>query len=180
MTYPWAAGDVLTAADLNNYAGLVFIKSQTITGTPTSVTITGAFSSQFQNYRIMGVGLDYSTTGNEVDMELGTGGVHTSNYYGVVSRFPFTGTINDVQYSNTSPLAIGYTNATIGAGTICVDFFGPHASVYTAWAGYAASLRGMRVNGFYNQPTSFYDVTFTCTTGTFVAGTFKVFGYNDG
>ncbi len=180
MTYPWAAGEVLTASDLNNYAGLVFIKSQTISGTPTSVTITDAFSSTFHNYRIMGVGLDHNTTGNEVDMELGSGGSHTSNYYGVVSRFPYTGTINNVQYSNTAPMAIGYTNGSIGAGTICVDFFGPYASVFTSWAGYAAGLRGMRVNGFYNSSGSFTDVTFTCAVGTFVAGTFKVYGYNDG
>ena len=180
MAFPYSTGDVLTAADLNASSGLVLVKSQTISGTPTSVTITDAFSSTFQNYRIMGVGLDHNATGTEVEMELGSGGVHTSGYYGVISRYPYTGTISDTQYGGGAPMAIGYTNASIGAGTICVDFFGPYASVFTSWAGYAASLRGMRVNGFYNSSASFTSVTFTCTVGLFIAGTFNVYGYNNG
>jgi hypothetical protein len=30
MTYPWSSGEVLTAADLNAYAGLILVKTQTI------------------------------------------------------------------------------------------------------------------------------------------------------
>jgi hypothetical protein len=51
MTYPWASGEVLTAADLNAYAGLILVKTQTIGTAVSSVTVTGAFSSTFQNYR---------------------------------------------------------------------------------------------------------------------------------
>lgn len=181
MTYPWTAGEVLQASDLNAYAGLVFVKSQDITGTPTSVTITDAFSSQFQNYRIMGVNLDYSTNGDEIELEMGSGGTHTSSYYGVVSRFPYTGSISDTQHNNSAPMSIGFTNQSIGGGTLCVDIFGAYTSgTFTSWAGYAAGLRGMRVNGLYNSSASFTDVTFQTTAGTFVAGTFKVYGYNDG
>ena len=160
--------------------GLTLVKSQTITGTPSSVTITDAFSSTFSNYRIMAVNLDYTTTADEVDMELGTGGVHTGLYYGVISRYPFLGAINSVQYNNAAPMAISYTNGSAGAGTICVDFFSPYAAAFTSWAGYAAGIRGMRVNGFYNSAGSFTSVTFECSVGTFVAGKFLVYGYNDG
>jgi len=180
MPFPFTNGDVLTAADLNASSGLVLVKSQTITGTPTSVTITDAFSSTFTNYRVMGVNLDYSTTGDEVDMELGTGGVHASLYYGVISRYPFSGTINDVQYTNAAPMAISYTNGSINAGIVCVDIYAPYLSSFTSWAGTAGGIRGMRVNGFFNTSTSFTAVTFECTVGTFVSGKFLVYGYNDG
>lgn len=180
MGYPYTSGDVLTAADLNQSSGLVLVKSQTITGTPSSVTITDAFSSTFSNYRVMGVNLDYSGAGDDVLMEMGAGGSHTSGYYGVVSRYLYNVAPSDTSYAGGGPMPIGYTNSAIGAGTICVDFFSPYAAAYTAWAGYAASLRGMRVNGFYNATGSFTSVTFECSVGTFVAGKFLVYGYNDG
>ena len=53
MTYPWSSGEVLTAADLNAYAGLVLLSTTTITPGVTSVTVSSAFSSTFDNYRII-------------------------------------------------------------------------------------------------------------------------------
>jgi len=161
--------------------GLTLVKSQTISGTPTSVTITDAFSSTFTNYRIITAGTQHSGTGNDVEMELGTGGVHTTNYYGVVSRYSYTGTaVTDTQYGGGGPMPIGTTNAVAAAAEICVDIFSPNVSGYTSWGSTASSLRGVRVNGFYNATTSFTAVTFECTVGTFVAGKFLVFGYNNG
>lgn len=180
MGFPYSSGDVLTAADLNASSGLVLIKSQTISGTPTSVTITDAFSSTFANYRIMGIGLNQTVGGVDLTMELGTGGVHTSAYYGTISRYQYNVAASDTNYNNTAPFAITYTTTAVGASALCVDIFQPHLAQYTTWAGHAASLRGMRVNGFYNASTSFTDVTFICSSGTWAAGTIKVYGYSNG
>jgi hypothetical protein len=44
MTYPWSSGEVLTAADLNAYAGLILVKTQTIGTAVSSVTLSNVFS----------------------------------------------------------------------------------------------------------------------------------------
>ena len=56
----YTAGEVLTAASLNaNFSfvassgGLVLVKTQTIGTTVSSVEVTGAFSSTYDNYKII-------------------------------------------------------------------------------------------------------------------------------
>jgi hypothetical protein len=51
----FTTGEVLTASDTNTYlanSGLVFVKSQAITSGST-VVVTDAFSSTYDNYRIV-------------------------------------------------------------------------------------------------------------------------------
>ena len=51
----FTTGEVLTAADTNTYlanSGLVLVKSQTIGTGVASVTISDAFSTTYDNYRI--------------------------------------------------------------------------------------------------------------------------------
>jgi hypothetical protein len=61
MTYPWSSGEVLTAADLNAYAGLILVKTQTIGTAVSSVTVSDAFSSTFDNYLVAVDGVTSST-----------------------------------------------------------------------------------------------------------------------
>ena len=179
MTYPFAAGATLTAAAMNTI-GLFHVKTQTISGTPTSVTITSAFSSDFDNYRIIGHSLDCSTTGDDIEMELGNGGSHTSGYYGNTRKSFYNAAWAYTQVNNTGPMPIGATNATAGAPHIDVTIYGPQMSQHTVWSASAGSLRGYDVNGFYNVTTSFTSVTFEVTAGTWVGGEFRVYGIVDG
>ena len=51
----FTTGEVLTAADTNTYlanSGLVYVKSQTIGSAVSSVNVTSAFSSTYDNYVI--------------------------------------------------------------------------------------------------------------------------------
>ena len=53
MTFPvFATGDVLNASDMNA-VGMWLVKSQTVGSGVSSVTVTGAFSSDYDNYRIV-------------------------------------------------------------------------------------------------------------------------------
>ena len=64
----YTAGEILTSADMNdvstlgNYQGLFHIKTQTIGTAVSSVTVTGAFSSDFDNYLITVTGGTFNTT----------------------------------------------------------------------------------------------------------------------
>ena len=55
----FTAGEVLNASDTNTYlanSGLVYIKQQTIGNLVPSVTVTDAFSADYDNYRVIVTG----------------------------------------------------------------------------------------------------------------------------
>jgi hypothetical protein len=75
----FTAGQILTATQLTNLqanSGLQFIKSQTIGSGVSTVTVTGAFSSAYNNYKIIISGGVASTT-NTLNMIVGS---TTANY----------------------------------------------------------------------------------------------------
>ena len=179
MTYPFSAGATLTAAGMNTI-GLFHIKTQAVSGTPSSVTVTSAFSADYEIYRIVGYGLATSAAGNDVEMELGGGGSHTSNYYGSTTKRSYNAGAVFTNYQNTGPMPIAVDNTVGGAVTIDVTLYGPQVVGYTAWAQKGAGLRAYDVNGWYNAITQFTSVTFECTTGNWTAGQFRVYGVADG
>ena len=77
MAFPYSSGDVLTAADLNASSGLVLVKTQTIGTSVTSVTVSDAFSSTFDNYKII-TRVGYASTNNDTYVRIG--GISTNTY----------------------------------------------------------------------------------------------------
>ena len=180
MTYPFAAGATLTAAQMNTI-GVFYVKTQAVSGTPSSVTVTSAFSSTFDHYRIIGYALATSASGNDVEMELGGGGSHTSNYYGNTNKFVYNVSgSSKANYTNTGPMPISVDNTVGGAVNIDVMIYAPQVAGYTSWAQKGAGLRAYDVNGWYNALTQFTSVTFECTTGNWTQGEFRVYGVVDG
>ena len=85
MTYPsFTSGEVLTAADMNA-VGLWLVKTQTVGTAVASVTVTDAFSSTYDNYRIIYTG-GAASTSCVLSLQFGIGGtMTTTNYYGVAA-----------------------------------------------------------------------------------------------
>ena len=79
VSTPTTAGQILTSAYVNNNinSGLVYIKEQTIGSGVSSVTVTDAFSADYDNYKIIVSG-GTATAGVEMNLKLGA---TTSNYY---------------------------------------------------------------------------------------------------
>lgn len=180
MSYPFTGGNILNASELNEI-GLFHVKTETISGTPSSVTITSAFSSTFDNYRIIGHALDTTGSGNDIEMELGNGGSHTTGYYGNITRFQYNVSgSSSSNFSNVSPMPIAYDNATAGATHLDVTLYRPNVSAPTSWSQKGGSIRGIDVNGYYSQGQSFTSVTFECTVGTWTGGEFRVYGIVNG
>ena len=177
MTYPWAAGEVLTAADLNSAMGLVFIKSQTVGSGVSSVTVTDAFSSTFDNYRVIFSG---SVASAGVSLQLQIGGF-TTGYYGALSKLTFAGTSNTVLSNNASALDVGSIGTIAGENSIAVEVYNPTATTRHAFtslghgnAEYSVGA-GQQVTG--SAATS---LTFLPASGTMTGGTIRVYGYNNG
>jgi hypothetical protein len=174
----FTTGEVLTAADTNEYlanSGLVYVKSQTVGTTVSSVTVSDAFSSTYDNYRVImsgGVG----STSIDFSMQLGS---TNSDYYGSVVY---------CNYNESTARAIG-TNAGISCtyvggadgsfAQIIVDINAPNL------LNRATTVQGPFQNNIafgtssYRIATNLQYTAFTifCNLGTITGGTITVYGY---
>ena len=180
MTYPWAAGEVLTAADLNAYAGLVLVKTQTIAPSPTvtTVAVTGVFSADFDNYRVIIEGVDGPAGVNRMAIQFGA---TTTGYYGSMYRDRSDGgdtaTSRADNGANADIGIIGATSDTM----ISIDIGGPFAARRTTFSG---TYHGSTYSGFSGallaDTNSYTAFTIIATTGSMRNGTIRVYGYNNG
>lgn len=180
MTYPWSSGDVLTAADLNAYAGLVLVKTQTVGTGVSSVTVTNAFSSTFDNYRITYNGGVASTGGNWLTVKFATS--HTNGYYGAVWDITWTNTTYSQGVNNGAGVLVARTDTSASRMATSFDVFGPYlASGSTPLIGMGHGYLSYQSWSYeYAPAVSLTDIVFGVTAGTFTGGTIRVYGYNNG
>lgn len=168
-----------TVEALQTYAGLVFIKLQTIGSGVSSVTVTDAFSSTFRNYRIILDSADASTI-TSLNFELGTGSpAHASGYYGVSSGRSFISGVTNTNYNNTSPMPCA-TTSTGNATNSAIEVYSPQGGAPTQFSCLSGAARGTLTTGNYGDGTSFTAFTLKMTSGTLTGGTIRVYGYNNG
>jgi hypothetical protein len=173
----FTTGEVLTAADTNTYlanSGLVFVKSQTIGTGVSSVAVTSAFSSTYDNYRIVvsgGVG-----SALQAIAMIMTGS--TASYYQILAYWT---------YALAAPSALSVNNGAnwtyIGesgdSNTIAIDILNPNNAKYTQFSGgYIGSVAGT-VSGYHGVASAFTGFTLS-VAGTMTGGTITVYGYRKG
>ena len=182
MTYPWSSGEILTAADLNAYAGLVLVKTQTIGTAVASVTVTDAFSSTFDNYRVYVNNPDASSSQNLL-VQVGS---KTSGYYGSSLRTqPTTTTITVVNKNNAGEWYAGELS-TVANSWHEMEFLMPYHP--TNICGFKATSygNGYSLIGFTGTVDAgaatdqFSSFTLFPASGTLTGGTIRVYGYNNG
>ena len=174
----YTAGQVLTAASLNsNFAAgnLFFIKSETIGSAVSSVTVSDAFSSTYENYKIILSGGVASTTSTLV-MTLGA---TVTGYYWAINSCTFAAVAGGNGAENTSSWRVGGGTTAILSGSI--ELFGPNLAnetVYNANYQLNATSGGAAVaaGGFLNNTTQYTAFTITTSSGTLTGGTIRVYG----
>lgn len=176
----YTAGQVLTASSLNdNFSfaassgALQLVSATTIGTTVASVTVSGAFSSTYDNYHIIVSG-GSASTGINIEMTLGA---TATGYY---SQLIYA------TYGNT-PLAAGAANTTkftyagsgYSGGLAMSAFVGsPNlAKTTTIGAPVMADGFGGNFNGTLQNSTQYTAFTLTANTGTMTGGTIFVYGY---
>ena len=174
----FSTGEVLTAADTNTYlnnGGLVYIKSQTIGTAVSSVTVTNAFSADYDNYRIVISG-GTNSTASSVKFQLSNSTGSTYQMFGYYGDF---GTATLTAYSPAA--ATSWTDAIRAETTryyATIELNGPFLSVATL--GHTVSNSTITAYHFQLRDTSTNSSTgFTLTpnTGTMTGGTIRVYGY---
>lgn len=179
MTFPvFASGDVLNASDMNG-VGLWLVKSQTIGSGVASVTITNAFSADYDNYLITISGGIASANGSmSLQMNNSTG-----TTYLVAGEYGNFGVNAGVLYSPAA--AVRWTDCIlIGTSVYSANIFltSPFASRPTV-----GTTDTFSQASFYNfnlldtSSTSNTGFTLTPVTGgtTLTGGTIRVYGYRN-
>ena len=163
---------------LNNklHAGLVLIKTQTIGTAVASVTVTSAFSSAYDNYRIVFNNVNASTQDQQIRITVNG----SSSFSGGISALNLvSGAISGGTLANSAAGVPMFLTSTDGMSFSC-DVLSPFSSgrtwfnagtstgynfVVTGSAGYSANA---------GSSTSF---TIIAASGTLTGGTIAVYGY---
>lgn len=163
--------------------GLTFIKSVNIGSAVTSVTVTDAFNSSYENYRVL-VNITSASTAMGVQMRLGS---TTTNYFSVKNGWRFDSGTPDF----ISRLNGGYSFWDVSAGgatggsAASIDVFSPYETArtrFTANGLYGHSTYGAMIvsAGYQDSNTSFTSFQIFPSTGNMTGGSISVYGYNNG
>ena len=176
MTFPvFASGDVLNASDMNA-VGSWLVKTQTIGSAVSSVTVTGAFSSDCDNYYIT---LSGGVASGAINLNLTLGSTTTGYYYGGAFVQYTTASVGGLAGQNQASFQYfgrGTTASLNGAGVL----FGPnlakntHAHYQHATAGTADYWEIL--GGYLADTTQYTAFTITTSAGTITGGTIRVYG----
>ena len=177
----FAVGEVLTAAAMDSL-GLWLVKTQTISSSPavSSVTVTDAFSADYQNYKVIITGGVASTTGL---LALSLGSANTNYFYRVSAPTAYNGNTGNIGGDGTTSFAQigGYTTNNISASIeIFQPFEAKSTGISATWIQHIASQYQGMTNGFQNSTTSFTAFTIATAGGaTLTGGTIRVYGYRN-
>jgi len=165
-------------------SGLTLIKTQTIGSGVSSVTVTNAFSSSYDNYKII---ISGGSSSADVGLHMQLGGTTTGYYVtlaynyanGGAGTFSFASLAN---YSEFTGIGDGCANSL----TSNIEINSPYLSKPTTVFNH--SVKTITTNaqlsitqGFLNNTTSYTDFTILSGSGgvTLTGGTIKVYGYQN-
>jgi hypothetical protein len=175
----FSPGEVLTAAAMDSI-GLWLVKSQAVGTGVSSVTVTGAFSADYDNYKVIFSGGVNSAQG---DLGLTLGSTSSGYTHNVItttwSNTPssiLAGTLNGSSWSRAGV-------AEPDSNYLNLDIINPFLARRTiAWGSFVGSDStrvGGSFSGFLADTTSYTAFTITPATGTMTGGTIRVYGYRN-
>ena len=177
MTFPvFASGDVLNASDMNA-VGLWLVKTQTIGSAVSSVTVTGAFSSDYENYLIT---LNGGSASTAMDLNLTLGSTATGYYWGILFR-TYAGSSSGASGSNTTSFLFGSGQpaSLVANCTVSSPNLAKNTHFVTHYGGAATTSAGSVCGGYLADTTQYTAFTLTTSTGTITGGTIRVYGYRN-
>jgi hypothetical protein len=179
ISTPTTAGQILTSAYVNNNinSGLVYVTSATVGTAVASVTVTGAFNSTYDNYRIVYSG-GTGSANSAIKTQLGAS---AADYYSI---------LNYVSYSSgTTPRSLGGEAQTSfpfsgfasssGFTGVSYDLLQPFLAKWTLLhaAGYVGNSDSGTSAGLHASSVSYTSFVLSPTSGTLTGGTITVYGY---
>lgn len=157
-------------------SALTLISTTTVGTTVSTVTVTGAFSSAYENYRITFNGGSASASDQNILMILGA---TTTGYYSIRSGYRYAASAFDFVDANNgsawSPGAYVGTNPTLN-----MDVLQPNLAGITLFNGSVNAGAGIAFSaGYQSAATQFTAFTLSNSSGTFTGGKIRVYGYKN-
>jgi hypothetical protein len=175
VSTPTTAGQILTSAYLNNNinSGLTYISSTTVGTAVSSVTVSGAFSADYDNYLVKMTGGALSTTA-QLYIRLGAtaSGYKWQLLFGSWNNTPGAegaSAATEIRYAGNGD-ASGYDGH--------IDIMSPFLAKNTRTLSFQASNSdGGPAVGLLQNTTSYTAFTILPSAGTMTGGTITVYGY---
>lgn len=181
MSFPsFTTGEVLTSADMNS-VGLWLVKTQAVGTGVASVTVTGAFSADYDAYKILVTGL--KNTANDISFSMQLNNATVSGYFG---SYIFVNVTTNIlaTASNNNTAAWSFIGAA-GTGSLqggaVVDIINPFLTGATSVIAGPISYQNITgtFTGLQTTNASHTGFTLTAGAGTFTGGTIRVYGYRN-
>ena len=175
------SSEILTSSDTNTFlanAGLVYVTSATIGSAVSSVTISSAFNSTYDAYRIVIAG-GASSADSNLALQLGAS---TTGYYSVGALIFYAGAAGfNVGESNAASFSQVSFALLAGGLAGVIDIVNPFLAKYTSFQSMitGGSVAGQRT-GVHQVATSYSAFTLTPSSGTLTGGTITVYGHRKG
>jgi hypothetical protein len=177
VSTPTTSGQVLTSAYVNNNinSGLVYIKEQTIGSAVSSVSVTSAFSTTYDNYLITVSGTAVSATDSSAFITLNGSAGSTYSYAGNFMAYT-SGTVNGNNASaGTTGFWLGLTGGTFSAS---FDVMNPFLAKATNLFGQSSGSKHINTFlGYDSNAASSTGFTISQLTTNLTGGIITVFGY---
>ena len=173
----YTSSQIVQAVPTGINSALVLIKTQTIGTTVSSVTVTDAFSSTYDNYliKISGSSAPVSGSGLQITFNNSTG----STYYWAGNFVAYNGSNTFGGNNNQTSSVIGLTG--VNSSTSCeIKVMRPFTTSFTTYnTEFSTSQYAGQYGGFDNNAvshTGFSIVSGSALTG----GNIRIYGYNNG
>jgi len=169
-----ALGDAIDATVFGLGSGMKLVKSQVIGSAVSSVTVTGAFSTTYENYKII---ISGGVASVETSLRIQMGSAASGHYGGFVYTTATGGSLTSTGDNNTTRWNYcGGTNA--NGNNAVIELLAPFLSQNTYITAFPKYTNGYGTfNGVQIDSTSFTAFTLSPNSGTLTGGTIYVYGY---
>jgi len=173
----YTSAQVVQAVPTGINSALVLISSTTIGSAVASVTVSSAFSSTYDNYKIIVSGGVAST---DSFLKLTLGATATGYYYfGVYGSANWGSTVSGDGAANTTFWSSG--SASANSLNANIELIAPNLAKNTSYTTIYSNTRtgGTHImyGGYLTDTTQYTAFTLTTNSGTITGGTIRVYGY---
>jgi len=190
MTFPnFAVGETLRSADMNAVGWWKITPTGATNGTISSdgdvvvnsavgsVTVSGAFSADYDNYRIIYTG---GTASTQTGLDLTLGSANSQYFSNLFYSLYTGGGIQILNYSGATKFTYAGAMDSNQNAFVSLDLYQPFASastrIFSQWMQTDSSGFGA---GVQKQNTSYTAFTLTTQTGTISGGSIRIYGYRN-
>ena len=155
-------------------SGLTLVKSQTVGSAVGSVTVTDAFNTNFDAYRIIASGVTATANGT---LTLQFTGLTTGYYGSLIYASYAAGAVGGLGFNNVSSwtYAGGMDSQLLYFSVNCINPFLAKPTSFIA--DFTDNNNSGLMNGRQTSNTSITGFTITPSSGTFTGGTIRIYGY---